>query len=171
MPFILLTIIFWFSNAGELNPGPCICWADILPLSYFLSPKYLFCLWLYWDLNSVLCALPFWFSVWICQGDCLCPWVQVPRLQVGGQSKRKPELNRPSQALWPQLYFIDRKLSIILLGCEEGTGWGALHSAHTMMPIPPQKLANFCFLIRHCLSNTIVIKMYNESPYFSLFSC
>jgi hypothetical protein len=115
--------------------------------------------------------LPFWFSVWICQGDCLCPWVQVPRLQVGGQSKRKPELNRPSQALWPQLYFIDRKLSIILLGCEEGTGWGALHSAHTMMPIPPQKLANFCFLIRHCLSNTIVIKMYNESPYFSLFSC
>jgi hypothetical protein len=30
---------FLFSNAGEMNPGLCACWADILPLSYFLSPK------------------------------------------------------------------------------------------------------------------------------------
>jgi hypothetical protein len=43
MPFIFFTIfyfyLFIFSNAGELNPGLCTCWADILPLSYFLSPN------------------------------------------------------------------------------------------------------------------------------------
>jgi hypothetical protein len=40
MPLIFFTIFYFFSNAGELNPGLCTCWADILPLSYFLSPKY-----------------------------------------------------------------------------------------------------------------------------------
>jgi hypothetical protein len=52
MPLIFFTFIYlfiYFSNAGELNPGLCTCWADILPLSYFLSPKYYyFLLWLYW---------------------------------------------------------------------------------------------------------------------------
>jgi hypothetical protein len=56
MPLIFFTIfyfifLFFFSNAGELNPGLCTCWADILPLSYFHSPKYYyyyFLLWLYW---------------------------------------------------------------------------------------------------------------------------
>jgi hypothetical protein len=32
--------LIFFSNAGELNPGLCTCWADILPLSHFNSPKY-----------------------------------------------------------------------------------------------------------------------------------
>jgi hypothetical protein len=47
---------FLFSNVGELNPGPCTWWADTCPLSDVLSPKYFFFLWLYWDLNSGLCA-------------------------------------------------------------------------------------------------------------------
>jgi hypothetical protein len=43
MPLIFFTILFtylFFSNTGELNPGLCTCWADILVLSYFLNPKY-----------------------------------------------------------------------------------------------------------------------------------
>jgi hypothetical protein len=53
MPLIFITIFHFFSNAGELNPGLCTCWAYILPLSYFLRPKYyyyyyFFLLWLYW---------------------------------------------------------------------------------------------------------------------------
>jgi hypothetical protein len=52
MPLIFFTILkIFFSNAGELNPGLCTCWADILPLSYFFSPKYYyyyFLLWLHW---------------------------------------------------------------------------------------------------------------------------
>jgi hypothetical protein len=51
MPLIFFTIFYFFTNTGELNPGLCTCWADILPLSYFLNPKYyffFFLLWLYW---------------------------------------------------------------------------------------------------------------------------
>jgi hypothetical protein len=76
---------FWFSNAGELNPaGPCTCWADTLPLSYVLIPKYFFlfplavlglelrnlCL-----QSGTLLLEPYHqpLLVWICQGDCLCP--------------------------------------------------------------------------------------------------
>jgi hypothetical protein len=49
--YLLYHFLIFFSNAGELNPGLCTCWADILPLSYFHSPKYYyyyFLLWLYW---------------------------------------------------------------------------------------------------------------------------
>jgi hypothetical protein len=38
--YLLYHFFIFFSNVGELNPGLCTCWADILPLSYFLSPKY-----------------------------------------------------------------------------------------------------------------------------------
>jgi hypothetical protein len=48
---------FWFSNAGELNPGSCTCWAGTLPLSYVLSSNIFFSfLWLYWGLNLGLYA-------------------------------------------------------------------------------------------------------------------
>jgi hypothetical protein len=43
MPLIFLTIyLFLFSNAGELNTGPCTCWADTLSLSYVLISKYIY---------------------------------------------------------------------------------------------------------------------------------
>jgi hypothetical protein len=50
MPLIFFTIFYFFSNAEELNPELCTGWADILPSSYFLSPKYCYyyLLWLYW---------------------------------------------------------------------------------------------------------------------------
>jgi hypothetical protein len=38
MPLIFFTF-FFFSNAGELNPGLCICWADILPLGTSSAPN------------------------------------------------------------------------------------------------------------------------------------
>jgi hypothetical protein len=54
--YIYIYTVF-FSNVGELNPGPCTCWADTLQLSYVLSLKYLFLFfWLYWDVNSGLYA-------------------------------------------------------------------------------------------------------------------
>jgi hypothetical protein len=46
---------FWFTNAGELNPRLCTCWADILPLSCFLSPQFFLFLAVL-DLNSGLYA-------------------------------------------------------------------------------------------------------------------
>jgi hypothetical protein len=52
--YLLTIFFFWFSNVGELNPGLCICWADIFSLSYFLSPKYLFLSLAVLDLNSGL---------------------------------------------------------------------------------------------------------------------
>jgi hypothetical protein len=85
-----------FSNAGELNPGLCTCWADSLPLSYDVIPKYFFplplavlglelrtlCL-----QSSTLLLEPYPqpLLVWICQGDCLCPCRQAhlfPHFQV-----------------------------------------------------------------------------------------
>jgi hypothetical protein len=42
---------FFLVMLGNWTQGLCTCWADILPLSYFLSPKYyyyFFLLWLYW---------------------------------------------------------------------------------------------------------------------------
>jgi hypothetical protein len=65
-----------------LNPGLCTCWADILPLSYFLSPQYFF-FFGYTGLelrtlcleSSTLLLEPYHqpLLVWISQGDCLCP--------------------------------------------------------------------------------------------------
>jgi hypothetical protein len=76
---------FWFSNAGKLNPGPCTCWADTLPLSDILIPKYFFLFplavlgleprTLYLQSGTLLLEIyhqpPL---VWICQGDSLCPY-------------------------------------------------------------------------------------------------
>jgi hypothetical protein len=75
---------FLFSNAGELNPGLCTCWADILPLSYVLIPKYFFSLsfgctgawtqdFMPAKRHLLLGAYRQSLLVWICQGDCLCP--------------------------------------------------------------------------------------------------
>jgi hypothetical protein len=42
----LLYHFFFFSNAGELNPGLCTCWADILPFELLPQPQILLLLFL-----------------------------------------------------------------------------------------------------------------------------
>jgi hypothetical protein len=49
-----------------LNPGLCTCWADILPLSYFHSPKYYyFLLWLYWAWTQDFMLVKLHSTAWV----------------------------------------------------------------------------------------------------------
>jgi hypothetical protein len=68
MPLIFITIFHFFSNAGELNPGLCTCWAYILPLSYFLRPKYYY----YYYFFFTLAVLGLNSGLYACKAALYC---------------------------------------------------------------------------------------------------